>query len=316
MATAVHHGETEQQASWLWDYASMRAPDRNELYYFKFTCLSIAFYMAVHLAVHLIALRKSHVYQEMSYVKRTEYRTYIVSPIHALFAVSLSTMAMFFICGDGKTVFNNDACFSTVRYIHIWALLNTCGYFFTDFFFLFFIIQGRTTLDYQTYAHHLVACATYYQTLYWMDFMCVFGCMLLFIEISSPFVCMRWLLFTHGLVESKWYAINAVAMFVVFFLSRIVYQFYVCFWFGSDWMVREYERDGLTWVKGIVFTELIIMVLLSIALNVYWMLLMCRMILRVINRASKPKGSKEEKIELVNADSLAIGNEAECGSST
>ena len=58
MTTAVHHASAEpQHASWFWDYASMKAPDRNELYYFKFTCLSIAFYFALHLAVHLIALR-------------------------------------------------------------------------------------------------------------------------------------------------------------------------------------------------------------------------------------------------------------------
>ena len=223
---------------------------------------------------------------------------------------------MFFICGDGKTVFNNSECLETVRYIHIWALLNTCGYFFTDFFLLFFIIKARTTLDYQTYAHHLVAIATYYQTLYYMDFMCVFGCMLLFIEVSTPFVCLRWLLFTHGLQESKMYPINAICMFLTFFFSRIVYQFYVVFWFGGSRIYDEYTEKNMTLVKFFVCTELVIMVILSVALNAYWMLLMCRMIARVIRRSTEPKATKEEKIELVNADSLAIGNDAECGSST
>lgn len=50
----------------------------------------------------------------------------------------------------------------TVRYVHIWALLNTCGYFISDFFWLFFVIKGDSTLDYQTYAHHLIAVFTFY----------------------------------------------------------------------------------------------------------------------------------------------------------
>jgi hypothetical protein len=55
---------------------------------------------------------------------------------------------MWFICENGQTVFNSEECINTVRYIHIWALLHTCGYFLVDFFFLFFIIKGTSTLDY------------------------------------------------------------------------------------------------------------------------------------------------------------------------
>ena len=112
--------------------------------------------------------------------KRVEYRAYISSPIHALLSVTLSIIAMFFICGDGKTVFNDDKCFNTPRLVHIWALLNTCGYFIVDFFWLACVCRGTTALDYQTYAHHIIGTITFYQTLYFMDFMVVFGVMLLF----------------------------------------------------------------------------------------------------------------------------------------
>ena len=60
----------------------------------------------------------------------------------------LAVISMWFICGDGKTVFNSDECINTPRYIHIWALLHTCGYFLTDFFFMWFIVKGDTSLDY------------------------------------------------------------------------------------------------------------------------------------------------------------------------
>lgn len=140
----------------------MTAPDHDEMYYFKFSLLCVVYWFAVHLVIHVVATNKAQVYREMDRAKQTEYRTYWCSPLHSMVCVSLSTIAMFFICGDGKTVFNNDACMNTVRYVHIWALLHTCGYFMVDFIFLYFVIQGRSALDYQTYAHHLIATLTFY----------------------------------------------------------------------------------------------------------------------------------------------------------
>jgi len=110
--------------------------------------LAIVYFLAMHVVIHFVAMRSTSVYRDMNAVKKTEYRSYIVSPVHALVAVILSTISMFFICGDGKTVFNNDECMNTVRYVHVWALLHTCGYFFVDFFFLWFIVKGDSTLDY------------------------------------------------------------------------------------------------------------------------------------------------------------------------
>ena len=140
----------------------MKAPDHNEMYYFKCTLIAIAFFFTLHLITHLLCYRNTQIYRDMNTVKRTEYRTYIISIIHAFGAVFLATISMWYICGDGKTVFNTDECMNTVRYVHIWALLHTCGYFISDFFFLFFVIKGNSTLDYQTYAHHLVAVFTFY----------------------------------------------------------------------------------------------------------------------------------------------------------
>ena len=60
-----------------------------------------------------------------------------------------------------------------------------------------------------------------------------------------------------------------------------------------------------------------IMVILSIVLNSYWFMLMCKMIIRVLSRIGRPSIRAEpiEKIELVKADVLAE-NEADCGNST
>ena len=293
----------------------MKAPDHNEMYYFKFTILSLAYFFAFSLAIHLIANRRTRVYSEMTPVKQTLYRSYILSIAHAIGCVILSTISMFYICSDGKTVFNSDECINTPRYIHIWALLHTCGYFLMDFFFMFFIVQGNTALDYQTYAHHLVATATFYQTLYFMDFMVVFGVMLLFIEVSTIFVSFRWLLFTHGHGDSQLYKVNALISFVMFLLGRVVFQFYIVFFIGLDWVYWEYERKNLTFYKALVVTEMAIMVILSIVLNSYWFILMLKMLIRTIKKLmGGNKQEDEEKVELVKADALA--EEADCGSST
>ena len=296
----------------------MEAPFRNELYYLKFTLLSMAWFFALHLAVHLVCLRKNQHYRDLSSEKRCEYRTYVISPVHAIVATLLSTIAMLYICGEGRTVFNNDACMDTTRYIHIWALLHTCGYFLVDFIFLYFVVKGNTTLDYQTYAHHLVAVTTFYQTLYFMHFMTVFGVMLLFIEISTPFLCARWFMFTHGMTDSIWYPVNALCLIITFFLARIVYLGYVVFWVGSGWVYEAYMKKEMGLYKGFVLAEMALMVILSCVLNAYWFWLMFKMIIRVISRSTQPKASAEEKVELVKNDALAMegGHEIDCGSST
>ena len=159
-----------------------------------------------------------------------------------------------------------------------------------------------------------MATATFYQTLYFMDFMVVFGVMLLFIEVSTIFISFRWLLFTHGLGESMLYKVNALVSFFMFLLGRVVYQFYIVICIGAEWVYWEYMRKNLTPYKALVITEMAIMVVLSIVLNSYWFMLMVNMMIRTIKKLTASKENNEEKIELVKADALA--EDADCGSST
>ena len=160
----------------------------------------------------------------------------------------------------------------------------------------------------------MVATATFYQTLYFMDFMIVFGVMLLFIEISTIFISMRWLIFTHGHGDSMLYKVNALVSFFMFFLGRVLYQFYIVIFIGIDWVYWEYMRKNLTPYKALVITEMATMVVLSIVLNSYWFMLMVNMMIRTIKKLTASKENNEEKIELVKADALA--EDADCGSST
>lgn len=55
-----------ESGNWWWDYAAMKAPDRNEMYYLNFTLLSFGWFMFVHLVTHFVAMHKTSIYREMN----------------------------------------------------------------------------------------------------------------------------------------------------------------------------------------------------------------------------------------------------------
>ena len=77
-----------------------------------------------------------------------------------------------------------------------------------------------------------------------MNWMMIFGCMLLFIEISSVFVSARTLLWYHGMQSSLIYNINGIICLIMFFLSRIVYQIGITLIMGLPYYIRDITKDG------------------------------------------------------------------------
>ena len=76
-----------------------------------------------------------------------------------------------------------------------------------------------------------------------MNWMMIFGCMLLFIEISSVFVSARTLLWYHGMQASLIYNINGIVCLIMFFLSRIVYQIGITLIMGLPYYIRDITKD-------------------------------------------------------------------------
>lgn len=91
-------------------------------------------YLVLNFIIHLLCLGCNKRYIKLDGVKQVEYRANVIGPVHSVISVVFATLAMFFVCGDGVTVFNSEECFNTARYLHIWALVNTCGYFVQDTF--------------------------------------------------------------------------------------------------------------------------------------------------------------------------------------
>ena len=119
-----------------------------------------------------------------------------------------------------------------------------------------------------------------------MDFMVVFGVMLLFQEVSTTYVSMRWLLYKHKLDKTTAYNINGLIAFLTFLVFRLMYQIYITFFLAMDWIVAEIQKQNMTTLQIACVLEMTIMVALSIVLNMYWMWLMFNMARRSAARLS------------------------------
>ena len=184
-------------------------------------------YMLMHALVHKVSTVFNPKYRAYDRADAAEYRQYVVSPMHSLLAVMFATVTMFFMCGsndDGLiTVFNEFECLDQVRYWHYWAIMNTCGFFLTDFGYSFFVVKRNESLDVQMYVHHTLGFVTFFATIPFNNYMTVFGVMLLFVEVSSTYISLRWLLFAHDKGRGTCATLNSVAIFLAFLLGRVIF---------------------------------------------------------------------------------------------
>ena len=150
---------------------------------------------------------------------------------------------MFFVCPDGESVFSSEVCFDTPRYLHIWALVNTCGYFVWDTFNICVIIRTFTTLDKQMIGHHVIAFFTFVGTLAFMNFAVVFGVVLLFVEVSTTFICLRWILYTHRMQRTFCATLNVFVIFITFLFGRLVFQLGILIGYGYPWIISHLQTE-------------------------------------------------------------------------
>ena len=240
--------------------------------------------------VHWVSEHFVQVYQDMDLKKKVQYRTYVISPFHNIGACAFAVYAMFYICGESPTgekitVYNDSTCFETCRYLHIWALLHTCSYFIVDLVYTALVIREHSDLDQQMYAHHTLSSLAFYLTFLYMNWITVFCVMIMFVEISSTYVCVRWLLYTHKAQNSWVSSVNAMFLFFTFLFGRLIFQLYITIAFAAPWYYVTY-MDGavLLWWMYVVNTILLGSLALSIGMNIYWMALIIQQVARLFRR--------------------------------
>ena len=171
-------------------------------------------------------------YSKLSVKEFHEYRMQWNALVHATVATLNSIYCIFYTCGDNKTFFNDETCRLYPRNSHVWACHFTAAYLFTETVWILVKVGVHDTIDKQTLAHHLMGFITYYIAFWEQDFTITIGAAFIFIEISTPFVCSRWILFHHGYKGSIAQAINSAFLFVSFIFGRIPMQLYLFFGFA------------------------------------------------------------------------------------
>lgn len=208
---------------YLWNLAKQESPERDIFFFAIATLFVMCYFGMVHVICHEIFIRYNEKYRSLKETDKHLYKSYVTSILHAIGCVVFATLAIYGVCPGEETAFNSPHCVSTVRHLHVWSLLHTCGYFLSDFLVIWFLIKGDTTMDHQTLWHHALGAFVFYETLLFMDFCLVFGTMLLFIECSTIFMSIRYFLYTHDMSNTMWYYANVAVMFLVFLFGRLVY---------------------------------------------------------------------------------------------
>lgn len=175
----------------------------------------------------------------------------------------------------------------TPRYLHIWALVNTCGYFVADTFCLVVIIRSFTTNDKHMIGHHIIAFVTFVGTLAFMNWTVVFGVMLLFVEISTTYLSVRWLLYTHKKHRTVCHTINAIICFLTFLLGRLVFQIGILFGYGYPKLIDNLQEESLPWYKVMLIIVMFLSLTVSAMMNLFWMWLIVAQIKRIVNRSGE-----------------------------
>ena len=260
-------------ATSIWELAKEEYPADRISHYFYLISYVIVAYGFAHLLIHLMCKGCNKRYLKLNKKKQGEYRATIISFIHSIICVLFATSAMFYVCGDGQSVFNNEHCLETPRYLHIWALVNSCGYFIADTFNIVVIIGTFDVYDKQMIGHHVIATVTFMGTLAFMNFAVVFGVMLLFVEVSTPFISLRWILYTHKQHRSTCHVINAIMVFFTFLLGRLVFQIGILFGIGYPKLIDMFQDETLPWYKVSLVIIMFISITISALMNLFWMYL-------------------------------------------
>mmetsp|Transcript_1750 Transcript_1750/g.2455 ORF Transcript_1750/g.2455 Transcript_1750/m.2455 type:complete len:101 (+) Transcript_1750:508-810(+) len=94
--------------------------------------------------------------------------------------------------------------------------------------------------------------------------------MFIFLEVSTPFVCTRWILFHHGYKGTSVQTVNTVLLFVTFIFGRVVMQVYLVLFFAVDWVAMTLQKDDVPLLYKAFLIEMSAAVLINVALNFFW----------------------------------------------
>jgi hypothetical protein len=201
---------------------------------------------------------------------------------------------MFNACGGDKTTFNDFECMDTPRNLHMVCVCHSGAYFLVDTGIMFFMSPNIKDVldDIQMYSHHILSVFNFYATLAFMNYTVVFGVIMLFTEISTLFICIRWFMYTHGHGASIFAAVNTVFIFLSFLTCRLGFQIFAVFGYGIPLIMHQLHSKDMTFWEVALLLEMGASITASVGLNAFWMVLIIKQVSRMLMR----QGNADEEL--------------------
>ena len=124
----------------------------------------------------------------------------------------------------------------------------------------------------------MIAFTNYYIAFWQQDFTVTVGAAFIFLEISTPFVQLRWLYFHHGLTGGALLQnINTICLAFFFIFGRVFVQIFIVWVYAIDWLSDMwFHKEGVSLFYKIILAEMATAVLINIILNGHWSFLIVR----------------------------------------
>ena len=164
----------------------------------------------------------------MNFKDKCEYISRINGILHAILATILAYFGVFQLCANpSETIFSDAECMNSPKIFHGYSAVFTIGYLVYDFIVMLVIVRDFTQLGMQQYLHHIVAVTGFSFAIMTKQNIALTGCILnQFTEISTPFINIRYLLFSHKMQETQVFVVNTLLFAITFFFGRMSMQFY------------------------------------------------------------------------------------------
>ena len=145
----------------------------------------------------------------------------------------------------------------------------------------------QSGIEKQTLAHHIIGFQTMFCAVAWkQDFTVTVAVVFSFLEVSTPFVCIRWFMFKHGIGSGTCLqTLNTLLLFFFFIFGRVFVQIYAVIWYTIPWLKGMlFEKGGVELAYKLLLIELFLAVLANVALNFWWSYLITAQVVRTITR--------------------------------
>jgi len=154
--------------------------------------------------------------------------------------------------------------------------------------------------------HHVLGFQTMFCALIPFNMPLVFGSAMCWLEISTPFIAFRWMMFFHGITGGDLrQTINTIICAIVFIAFRSVFQL-IAIYCVLDWLsFTFFQETGRPFWYLPLMTEFFLAVVINVVFNAYWSYLIIYQIVRALSRNNKDQTfadgitNKEEKKQRV-----------------